>query len=306
VSNEESLALFKDIKVIGEYTPERVASKLQQMGDPDTANKFMELANTSQAEEGLFGSRPLQPWEHTAHQYGYIPLRSSEATALQPIQSASAIEPDKTLKNSRINIRIDRLRIYKYPGGGMHNVMLTFAARNQVSDTLAESVSFSQTYRVQEGQLAGIAGYPVFIGLNVGMQGVAFECSTVNVKNDADEALLQALESKPFQNGLNLLTTLQPAIAPFTEITLGVVKMLAARNQNVAVQKFYLGLDFEQAALGVRLAQGNYIAVQVPNETTIDWSRWVFNQNTGAIVHKANSEPLDYNYVVFRISRYEE
>jgi hypothetical protein len=61
----------------------------------------------------------------------------------------------------------------------------------------------------------------------------------VNVKNEEDQTILAALESSPFQSGLKLLTTAQPAIAPFTEITLGVVKLLAKRNENVAVQKFY-------------------------------------------------------------------
>ncbi|MEH2425412.1 MAG: hypothetical protein V7K48_32275 [Nostoc sp.] len=44
---------------------------------------------------------------------------------------------------------------------------------------------------------------------------------------------------------IKLLTTAQPAIALFTEITLGVVKLLAQCYENVAVQKFYLGLDFD-------------------------------------------------------------
>lgn len=75
---------------------------------------------------------------------------------------------------------------------------------------------------------------------------------------------------------MELLTTAQPAIAPFTAISLGLVKSLAKRNKNVPVQKFDLGLDFDNAALGIRLAEGNYIAVQVPNETAIDWSKWVY------------------------------
>jgi hypothetical protein len=126
------------------------------------------------------------------------------------------------------------------------------------------------------------------------------------VKNDADEKILETLESKPFKAGLNLLTTVQPAISPFTEITLGIVKTLAERNRNVAVQKFYLGLDFEQAAMGLRLAEGNYIAAQVSSETAIDWSRWIFQPNTGSIVRKVNGDMLDCNYIVFRVSRYQE
>lgn len=188
----------------------------------------------------------------------------------------------------------------------MHNVLVTFQARNQLPDTQVESLSFSQTYRVQEGQSAGIVGYPVFIGLNVGMQGLAFECSTVNVKNDADEALLQIFASQPFKSGLNLLTTFQPVLAPFTEITMGVLGMIANRHANAKVQDFYLGLDFDQGAMGGRLAEGNYIAVQVPSDDTIDWSRWVLTPSE-TIVHKADrTTSLEYNYIIFRVTRYEE
>lgn len=126
------------------------------------------------------------------------------------------------------------------------------------------------------------------------------------MKNEQDKTILAALESSSFQSGLKLLTTTQPAIAPFTEITLGVVKLLAQRHENVAVQKFYLGLDFEDSAMGCRLAEGNYIAVQVADETVIDWNKWIYKPEVGAIVHKADSSQLSYNYVISRISRYEE
>lgn len=303
-------SVFDDIKVIGESEdPEWIAAKLQQMKDPDVKSDVVGDTNPEQGDKGILEFLNLvqdQPWMYATHKFGYIAPRKSGSMKSQPIEHPSAIEPDNTLKNSRINIRLDRLHIEKYPGGGTHNVMVTFAARNQVADT-QESVSFSQTYRVQEGQSAGISGYPVFIGLNVGSQGVAFECSTVNVKNEEDQTILAALESSPFQSGLKLLTTAQPAIAPFTEITLGVVKLLAKRNENVAVQKFYLGLDFENSAMGCRLAEGNYIAVQVDDETAIDWKWWIYKPDLGAIVHKADSsEMLPYNYVIFRVSRYEE
>ena len=308
----ESNSLLENIKVIGESeNPEWIAEKLQQMKDPNISN-VVEDSNLERGSKGIgdfFHFLNLvqdQPWMYATHKFGYIAPRKSVSMEPLPIQHPSAITADNSLKNSRINIRLDRLHIEKYPGGGTHNVMVTFAARNQVADT-QESVSFSQTYRVKEGNSAGIAGYPVFIGLNVGLQGVAFECSTVNVKNEEDKAILTALESSPFQSGLKLLKTTQPAIAPFTEITLGVVKMLAEHHENVAVQKFYLGLDFEDSAMGCRLAEGNYIAVQVNDETAIDWNKWIYKPDIGAIVHKAdNDETLAYNYVIFRVSRYEE
>ena len=76
------------------------------------------------------------------------------------------------------------------------------------------------------------------------------------------------------------------AIAPFTEITLRVVKALAKRTENVPVHKFYLGLDFEDAPMGIRLAEGNYIAAQVPSqgERTLKWHK--------SLAHHAVDVPL--------------
>jgi len=310
MAQEQFLSVFKDIKVIGELPPRRVVTKLRQMGDPDAADEINQHIATTDKAEPLFGWGPPKPWQHTTHQFGYIALQTPNATDPQPIRFAGAIAADLSLKNNRIDIKIDRLRVYDYPGSGIHNILLSFAARNQSSaipGNTPELISFSQTYRVEEGQQAGIAGYPVFNGLNVSSQGVALECYTINVSNNADEAVLAALESLPFKDGLSLLNTLQPALAPFTQITLGVIKSLATRNRNVGVQKFYLGLDFTSAALGVRLAEGNYLAVQAPSETTLSWDEWVFNPTNGAIVGKKNNmASIPYNYVVFRITRHEE
>ncbi|WP_243458398.1 hypothetical protein [Nostoc sp. UIC 10630] len=302
--NEEMFSLFRDIKVIGEYKDPEIAVKLKQMKDPEVFGGAEADITLEGKRGGLIEDWFNPPWKYASHKFGYIAPQKSDFNQPQIIQYTGAVKPDRTLRNARINIRLDRLHIEKYPGGGTHNVLVTFAARNQIAET-QESVSFSQTYRVNEGQSAGIVGYPIFIGLNVGSQGVAFECSTVNVKNEEDQAILSALESSPFKSGLKLLTTAQPAIAPFTEITLGVVKLMAQRYENVAVQKFYLGLDFDQAALGASLVEGNYIAVQADDE--INWSEWVYKPDMGAIVKKEDdSATLSYNYVIFRVSRYEE
>ncbi len=304
--SDRLLSLLQNLPVIGEYEdPSLIINKLQQMKDPDFF--FPETVTEKGIDDLLkiFNSAQNQPWSYVTHQFGYIAPREPSSIESQVIQHPSTIAANPTLKNSRLNIRLDRLRIQKYPGGGVHNVLVTFAARNQVAD-FQESVIFSQTYRVPNGQSLGITGYPIFIGLNAGSQGVAFECSTVNVKNEADQAVLSALESSTFKTGLELLTTAQPALTPFTTLTLGLVKAFAQRNENVPVQKFYLGLDFEDAAMGIRLAEGNYIAVQVPDETTIDWNKWIYKPNLGIIVHKADSSPLEFNYLVFRVSRYRE
>lgn len=302
MQNQKIETVYNDTKAIGEYEGTSLIERLEQIAG---ISEHLDESKGPNEFLSFLGGVKQQPWMQATHQFGYIPLRQPGSTEPQEIQYPGAIAADATLKNNRINIRLDRLRVHKYPGSGTHNIMVNFAARNQVAEA-QETVTFSQTYRVGEGQTAGVAGYPIFIGLNVGAQGVAFEGSTVNVNNEADQAILAALESPPFQSGLSLLTTAQPAIAPFTEITLGVVKALAKRTENVPVQKFYLGLDFEDAPLGIRLAEGNYLAVQVPSETAIEWHKWVYRPDIGTIVHKADSsETLPYNYLVFRVSRYE-
>ncbi len=314
MSNQE--LLLDGIKTIGEYDLEQdheleeLISKLEEME---------ETSSTDSASQGKRGSKDVggilnvlgwvqqQPWNHANHTIGYIAPNQFGGMEPSSIQHASSIQADLTLKNSRIDIHLDLLRIFNYPGTGTHNIMVTFAAQNQVPNA-SEAVIFSQTYRVPEGETAPVKGWPIFIGLNVGSRGVAFECSTINVKNEGDESLLKALESPAFKTGLNLLQTAQPALAPFTDMTVGVVKAIAERTQNIPVQKFYLGLDFNNTApLGLRLREGNYIAVQVPDQTTIQWDgRWIYDPQFGTIVHKADGSPLEYNYLVFRVSRYTD
>jgi len=56
--------------------------------------------------------------------------------------------------------------------------------------------------RAREGESAGILNYPIFVGLNVGGEGVQLHCYTVNVRHEDDESLLNFLESDTFQSGL--------------------------------------------------------------------------------------------------------
>ena len=68
-----------------------------------------------------------------------------------------------------------------------------------------------------------------------------------------------------------------------------------------------LGLDFENSALGIRLAEGDYLAAQIPSANPINWDEWIFDPNSGSIVNRDDrSESLPYNYIVFRVSRYRE
>lgn len=298
---------FDDLPVLGKLPPDEAAIKLREIGENEAAATL----ETAQNEGVTFGPGwwwPFQDraWQHTAHAFGYLASARPGNEPL-PIQHAGNILADTTLKKDRIKIALDRLRVADYPGGGTHRILFDFYAQNQVPCNV-EHLHFNATFRIREGEQAAILGYPIFVGLNVDVEGVAFKCFTVNVKNDADEAFLGFLDSDVFKGGLKLATTIQPAISLFSETALGLTKAIAKRNRNVPVQDFYMGLDFSNIPTGARLAEGSYLAVQIPEsfQTIWNWNDWVYNPNNGQVVSRDKPARLiPYNYLIFSVSRYE-
>ncbi|MGE5674268.1 MAG: hypothetical protein ACM3XM_10325 [Mycobacterium leprae] len=301
-------AWFDDLPVIGRMAPEIAAARLRDAGLHDDANAIEAAAPIFAGGGGLRLFQP-RPWQHTSHTFGYLaPVKENEAGHALDIAQAGAITPDLRLKNSRVKITLDRLGVIGYPGFGMHQILFDFAAQNQVPGQV-EHVHFNAAYRVREGEQAGIMGYPIFIGLNVGEEGIAFRCYTVNVMNQSDEEILQMLDSDVFRSGLKLASTLNPVIAPLSQMALGITRALAQRNRNIPVQDFALGLDFSNVATRARLAEGSYLAVQIPEELepAWDWREWVYQPTVGQVVKREDpGVRIPYNYLVFSVSRYHE
>jgi hypothetical protein len=299
--------MYEDLPVLGRMSCADAAAKLRNVGEHEAAD-LLSLEGAQRVNDYSFldfaGVRE-RGYQHTAHAFGHIPLNSG--SDVLSIQSVGEMAADTSLRNSRIRITLDGLRAADYPGSGSHRVLFDFYAQNQVSRQV-EHLHFNSTLRVREGESAAVVGYPVFIGLNVPAEGISLKCLTVNVKNDDDERLLAGLESDVFKNGLKLATSLQPAIAPLTGLATALTKSLAARNRNVPVQDFYLGLDFSQVATRARLREGSYIAVQVPERLSLiwNWTDWVYQPTNGRIVNRQEPDKLiPYNYVVLGVSRYE-
>ncbi len=302
---------FDDLPVLGKLPAEEAAAKLREVGENEAAD-MLEMAQDEQTKAFEIRGRkswwPFQdkPWQHTAHTFGYLAPSAPGSDPL-PIRSVGNIPADPSLKQARIKITLNRLRVADYPGGGMHRVLLHFFAQNQVPEK-TENVHFNATYRVWEGDHAGVQGYPIFVGLHIGGEGMIFRCRTINVQNDQDEAFLDFLESDVFKAGLKLATIAQPVIAPFSEMALGLARAIAKRHRNVSVQDFDLGLDFSTMPMGARLAEGAYLAVQIPEsfQPIWDWNEWVYHPASGQVVNRANPRQLiPYNYLIFSISRYE-
>ncbi len=301
---------FDDLPVIGKLPPSKAAAKLREVEDSKSASAPESLDGAPESGASAYGKDfawPFQnqPWQHTAHAFGYL-APASASSGPRPIDHVGNIAADGALKNRRVRITLDGLRVAGYPGFGDHRILFDFYAQNQLPGQV-EHLHFNATYRVREGERAAILGYPVFVGLSVGLTGVAFKCYTVNVRNDADERFLEFLDADVFKAGLKLATTFQPAIAPLSGMALGLTRSVAARHRNVPVQEFYLGLDFTQIGTGARLAEGSYIAVQIPEKlrTVWDWSDWEFNPNNGQVVGKSDpSKLIPYNYLTFGVTRY--
>jgi hypothetical protein len=306
-------------KVAAEMPESELASRLADIekptkSEPEDGAPVEAGAASSPAdliEKGRFdrvielwhGKPPI--WKSNAHAFGYIPEAKGDRSVVDIIDVGDA-DPDKSLQNGRINVTLNFLRVASYPGGGTHRILFDFYAQNQTVDG-TEEVHFNAAYRVLEGESAGLRGFPIFVGLGIGTEGLSLRCYTVNVKNDDDEKLLNILDSDVFKNGLRLASSVQPAIAPLTGFAVGLTKSLASRNRNIPVQDITMGLDFKKTPGGGRLAQGAYVLVQIPEKDRIIWSwpGWIFQKSTGRIINRTDSSQLiPYNYIVIGISKY--
>ncbi|HUU16306.1 MAG TPA: hypothetical protein VMW72_04085 [Sedimentisphaerales bacterium] len=301
---------FDDVPVVGALAADKALAKLREVGEYELANQIEGKLAAASISVDAFGSIHLLPdkaWQHTEHTFGYIKTTLARQTKSISIQHADNILADESLKNSRIKITLDRLRIVDYPGSGIHLVLFDFYARNQVSNHV-EDLHFNTTYRVREGEHAAVIGYPIFVGLNVGSEGITFGCFTVNVKNDNDKDLLGFLDSDVFKAGLQLISTIQPAITPLSGMALGLTKAIATRRRNVPVEDIHVGLDFSNIPFRARLAEGSYVVVQIPekSKTIWDWAEWVYDPHLSQIVKRRDHKQLiPYNYMVFGVSRHK-
>jgi hypothetical protein len=300
---------YRDDEVLSRMPPEEAAARLKEIGETELALELTKGPARNAARATSFGisdlfSGPVKPWAHATHVFGFLPS-SPTSDQGQTIFSPGQIKADSALQNGRINVTLNRLRIAEYPGRGSRKILFDFSGQNHIASGV-EDAHFSMTFHAEQNSVIGTINYPIFQGLHVGSEGTLLRCFTVNVQNDQDDKILSALDSDVFKKGLKLATVAQPALAPFSEIAIGMTRAVASRHRNVAVQNIQMGLDFGGPLLGARLAQGDYIAVQVPIEvqTAWDWSDYAFNPRTGEIARTDDKQPIPYNYIAFGVSAY--
>jgi len=244
-----------------------------------------------------FGGAPA--WRHTSHSVGFIPAGASGDGAIRHVGEGEA---DPSLKDARLRITLDGLRVADYPGGGIHRVLFNFFVQNRTG-TGVEDVNFNATYRVREGESAAVLNFPIFTGVAPRETGLVIRCYTVNVKNDNDELFLDLLESDVLRQGLTLAATAQPALGQLSSLAVGMAKAIATRRRNVPVQDVNLGLDFGGPVTGARLAAGSYVAVQMPTafQRAWRWPDWSYDAGSGQICNAAG-ELIPLNYFILGVS----
>lgn len=293
--------------VIGRQKATKAIEYMTQVGDPraPAAKRALRKAGRNTSFSNLFGLFPPKEapiYSITEHQYGFFGIDPASPTDELEIRDAGYIKSDDALKNQRVRVTLDRLRVAEYPGKGKHTVLVEFSAVHVLHNSAKEDLRFSQKYQVEEGTGAGVRGFPIFVGLSVGSEGIALTGRTINVENAADKGILAFLEGPVFKRGLEMINVVNPAVPVVTSMVLGITELLLKRSENIAVQSFDLGLDFSGLPSRAYLREGSYLIVQAPDEGW-DWSEWKFTRSTGKLTHKTTKRPIPYNYLVIGVSK---
>jgi len=285
---------------LGFKNPAMVIKHLRDIGDDDAADRLQSRGATGQSFGFDWGS---EVWGQTGLLLGFIPPEQT-STSTSDIENAQTMAPDPSIKGTRIKITLERFWVEKYPGRGTHQILCEFTGKNQIQGE-QEEMRFALTTEANDGASAAVSGAPVFLGVTVGKNGISFEGKTINVVSRDDEDILTALGSGPFREGLALLTTVQPALKPFVSLAGSLVGAVLKRSKNKQIQFFKLGLDFASNQTSAKLRHGSYAVIQ-GDDSNWSWKDVVWSADSQQILRRADLQRVGFNYLVFRVSPYEE
>lgn len=291
------MSLFNQANSLGSKSNEDIAGYLTEIGDLDAAQDFVGAQVSGQA--GLLSTAA---WKHSGAVIGFINPNQDVATGLFSIQSAAGIQQDASLIGQSIKISLDCFYVHSYPGFGAHDVLFEFGGKNQVT-TVVEDVRHPLKFQVSDGGAASVAGTPIFLGLNVDRNGVAFEGRTINVSSRDDQDIINLFDSNTFKTGLTLINTAQPALKPYSALAITAITAIASRSKNAQVHNFNLGLDFGNNPTSCKLRHGSYLVIQSDNPIDLNNYRW--NRDTARLQHFSGvNAPVEFNYLIIGVSPY--
>jgi hypothetical protein len=129
---------------------------------------------------------------------------------------------------------------------------------------------------------------------------------TVNVRSEDDAKLMAALQSEVFQKGLNLISSVGPAVGLLSATLGSIARYIAAGAKNRSVQQGLMAAGFDLELVDEpKLRPGTYIMAQAPAEVQgmrWSWGNYVYDRQQRAIVDARDRATLiGYNYVAIGI-----
>lgn len=251
--------------------------------------------------------REIPPWEYSRTEIGFVPMKISGQPNGISVESATAITPDLTLKNKRVNVNLAYLVCYNYPGRGVHNAFFGYNASPIGTSTVIadKDFTFNQTFAVNESDEPALKAIPIFNGLGTGNEGVLIKCVVYNVSNKNDQKVTQVFESG--KKGLDILNVATPAVSMVSGIADEAIKIIKSNHDNIPIHDVTLGLHFNNNGTDLQLRQGTYIVMNVPRciegqPFDFHWSDYQFDRTTGKL-KGINDSPIRQNYLVFTITK---
>lgn len=284
--------------VLGQLPPAKIEAYLRAIGDDVAADRLFPAGGSGQNFGLNFGQ---EVWGLTGAAIGFIP---PAATGQVSIDDAVTLEVDSALKGAQIKIMLDQFWVQRYPGSGKHKILCEFTGKNQTT-TASEELRFAMKLEARDQSPASVNGAPIFLGLAAGKNGIAFEGRAINIGSSDEDDLLAALESDAVKQGLSLLSTVQPALAPFVGLAGSLVGAVLKRNKNKEVFNFKLGLDFATSQTSIKLRFGSFVVVQTDGKSW-SWANVAWDPNRQLVIDRTTNEPISYNYLIFRVSPYED
>jgi len=294
---------FNDSLSVGELSPDDLAAYLAIVDDPELAV----AAPASYAAEERWSFQlqlpvitQTRPYKHTGSMVGYIRVGSGDR---HKIVDPSTVSPDQNLIGHKIAIWLTGALVVRYPGRGVHEILLNFGVRGGSDPTSKHH--FSATVSAADGNHMPVSGQMLFTGIEVRHDGVAVEMSTVNVHSEGDKELLRVLQSEVFQKGLDLVASTGPVVGLLSVTLDSLAKYIAGSSENRRVQTGFLGLDVDDTLSDTpKLRAGTYVLAQAPaevNDRPWSWADYVYDRQRHVIVREADGRLIEFNYVTLGI-----
>ena len=291
---------FDGIRAVGDLLPDEYNDYLRLVEDPSVEQQpgDRESAQTRRA----FGFGEKKPFDYTGSQIGYIEDGSDrELGIVDPREIAST----RNLAGQRVTVRLTQALVVRYPGRGVHHVLMHLDAGDRgMSGTRYQ---FSSTVRSGDATTPAIVGQVLFSGLPVDGDGLSIRLQTINVCSEDDEKLISALQSQVFQMGLDLVAAAGPVVLLLSTALGAIATSLASRAKNRPVHDGLLALALDSSLIDLpKLRLGTYVLVQAPamfDGRVWSWRDYVYHRDKGAIVKTGTDQAIPFNYVALGIAR---